>query len=294
MGLVAAAVAALGWGVADFIAGRESRSVGAILVACWAQLVSCALVWTLLAVLLATGIVEFKLPTLLVGIGAGCVGALALIAFFGALARGPMTLVAPLTSAGVALPVAVGVAADGLPETLPLIGIGCVVAGIIGISGGERPGAQGAEPERRPALRLARPVVIMTLAAAAGFAVFQVLLDAAGADSVSTAVLAVGGVRIGGSAATLLAVAIARRRLRDVPRRHLGWIAVSGVADATANLAFATGAALATLALVAPVGSSYPAVTAVMAAVLLHERPSRIQVLGIALALLGAVLLATG
>ena len=68
----------------------------------------------------------------------------------------------------------------------------------------------------------------------------------------------------------------------------------AGGLDAMANAVFQLAAQRGSLAVVAVIGSLYPAATVVLARYLLHERLSRIQVIGVLLALAAAGVLALG
>jgi drug/metabolite transporter (DMT)-like permease len=102
-------------------------------------------------------------------------------------------------------------------------------------------------------------------------------------------------VRIGGfgvAAALLLAT-----RTADAPRigpRDAARILRIGLFDSTANVLFAAANTRGELEVVSVLGSLYPAVTTLLAVVLLHERLGRLQLAGVALALTGVVLLAGG
>jgi drug/metabolite transporter (DMT)-like permease len=79
-----------------------------------------------------------------------------------------------------------------------------------------------------------------------------------------------------------------------LPRSALSAVVAVGLADVAANglFAFATGHGL--LALVAVLGSLYPVVTVLLAHVLLSERLTRPQQIGIAVALAGVCAIAAG
>ncbi len=74
----------------------------------------------------------------------------------------------------------------------------------------------------------------------------------------------------------------------------LGAIVAIGVFDLLANLLFVLAAGRGLLSVVGVLGSLYPAVTVVLARVVLHERPSRIQNAGVMITLAGVVALAAG
>ena len=74
--------------------------------------------------------------------------------------------------------------------------------------------------------------------------------------------------------------------------RDWGTLAGIGVFDNGANALFALASSRGLLSLVAVLGSLYPVVTAVLARTVLHERVSRVQLVGITAAIIGVVLIA--
>ena len=65
-----------------------------------------------------------------------------------------------------------------------------------------------------------------------------------------------------------------------------------GVADLSANALFALASQRGLLSVVAVLGSLFPVVTVLLAHLVLHERISRVQFLGIAVALVGVAVVA--
>lgn len=82
-------------------------------------------------------------------------------------------------------------------------------------------------------------------------------------------------------------------RSRSTSRSRYPWLLAlaAGVLDASANALFNLAAQGGDLLVVAVIGSLYPAATIVLAHFVLHERMSRIQWCGVALALAAAVAL---
>ena len=89
------------------------------------------------------------------------------------------------------------------------------------------------------------------------------------------------------------AAALVRPRIPTAPRA-LGAIAAVGVFDLLANLLFVLATGRGLLSVVGVLGSLYPAVTVLLARVVLHERLSRTQGAGVLLTLTGIVALAGG
>ena len=71
-------------------------------------------------------------------------------------------------------------------------------------------------------------------------------------------------------------------------------IAPAGMLDMAANAIYLLAARRGLLALVAVLSALYPASTVVLARLVLHERLTRTQIGGLALAGVGVVLIATG
>jgi drug/metabolite transporter (DMT)-like permease len=288
MAALLALISSLLWGTGDFLGGHNTRRWGVLRVLVWSQLATLVLMWGAVAIGVSAYGLELPPRTLVIGAAGGVAGVIALAAFYRALAIGPMALVPPIAAMGVLLPVAVGLATGAAPTRLTIVGIIVAVVGVVLASAGEAP--ENARGER---LRIAPTTLLLCLVAAVGFALIFVALDAAAGDDAATAFVATAGVRLG-SFATLLVAALATRARfwHEVRPRHAAGFALIGCFDTSANLLFATAAALGQLEVVAVLGSLYPAVTSALAHVVLGERLGRLQLVGVVLALGGVLLLA--
>jgi drug/metabolite transporter (DMT)-like permease len=271
--LLALAASAL-WGTSDFGGGLMSRRLdpsAAVLISQALALAGLLVLFPFLAVPVG--------PYLLVGAAAGVVATLSLAAFYRAMATAPMSLVAPITAAGTAIPVVVGMVRGEQLSTLKLAGIAVTLAGIVLASGPEfRSGA----PVRRQALGFA-------IGAAVGFGVAYTLLAFAAGSGVYGTLLAQ---RIGGL--LVLAPIVARARiLRGIrlTARRIGALALIGGCDITANGSYALAASHGDLSVAAVLASLYPVVTALLARGILSERLRPVQSVGVLAALGGVVLL---
>jgi uncharacterized membrane protein len=214
---------------------------------------------------------------------AGAAGAAALGAFYHGLAIGTMSIVAPISATGAAIPVAVGVATGDRPSGLQAAGVALAVAGVVLAS--REPDADDAHRAAR-----ARRSVALALVAAAGFGTFFVGMARAADADVFWALLVARAASV-----TLGAVAVAALRLRlAVPRERLPALASIGALDVSANALYAWGSTQGLLSIVAVLGSLYPVVTVLLARAVLHERVRPIQDAGVLAALLGVALIAGG
>ncbi len=95
------------------------------------------------------------------------------------------------------------------------------------------------------------------------------------------------------SVAALGALALVARPPWDVTAAQVGWLVLNGAVAAAAYASVFHGLRLGPVALVAPLGAAYGAVTVVLAVALFREPVSGTVAAGIAATLLGAVLTAT-
>jgi drug/metabolite transporter (DMT)-like permease len=280
--------AALSWGTADFIGGTESRRVPVLSVVLWSQLTGTVGVFLLLAVRRP----ELEVSGVLWGTSAGLLGGAALLLFYRALALGPMSLVAPLSATGAAVPVLVDLARGNVPGVVTGLGMVVAFVGVILVSRSPERAPVGS-PVEEPGGPAERLPLLLALLAAVGFGLFLVLLDAGTRSSGVSPLWVIGGTRIG-SVLLLSGLVAARPRLGRWPGRRLLPIATVGVLDVTASAFITYAITRGDLSVVAILASQFPAVTVILARFLHLERMSRPQAVGVALALAGVTLLAAG
>ncbi|MCW2960639.1 MAG: protein of unknown function transrane [Thermoleophilia bacterium] len=276
------------WGTGDFLGGRASRTWHVFTVLFWSQLAALVLMWLAVGIGVSTGWLEFSWHAVGYGMLGGFAGVIALAAFYRALATGPMAVVPPIAASGVVLPVLVGLATGAAPSVWALVGLGLAIVGVILAAAGT-----GDPATSTGATRISPTTLMLSLVAAVGFALIFVALDVAAGDSARTAVLATAGVRLGSFSTLLVAIALVRiDPTRGVSVPDAARFAFIGILDTGANLLFAVAAAVGALEVAAVLGSLYPAVTSGLAHVVLGERLGRIQLVGVACALVGIVVLA--
>ncbi|BFV55745.1 EamA family transporter [Kitasatospora sp. CMC57] len=286
MTAVLALAASLLWGLADFGGGSLTRRLPALTVVAASQLTAAVV---LVVTVFATGGLADASSALWYAVAAGVVGPFAMLAFYRALALGPMGVVSPLATVGVVVPVGVGLLLGDRPGPVQFAGIAVAVLGVA-LAGGPQRGGQA----------VAGRTVALTVGAAFGFGAVMALIAQASADGgllLTLAVQRVCNTVVGGAALVLM-----YRRLPPgrpaadlaVTRRQLLPLTAVGLADVAANGAYAAAAHSGPAAVAAVLASLYPVVTALMARGVLKERLLRVQVVGAGLALAGTLLLAAG
>ncbi len=293
MTILLALMSGLMWGAADFFGGSASRRLPALLVVLVSQAAGLVLV-----LLIAASVGAFSARTgyLPWAVAAGLVGAFALLLYYRALAIGTMGVVAPIASLGVVVPVAIGLFTGTLPTALCLVGIVVAISGVVATAG---PGTPDSGQIKKPGHARS---VLLAVGSATGFGV---VLFAISEGAKYSAVMTMVTMRCS-SVPALLVVAVVAFRPRSEARAQLGqrrpladWrlvavIITCGVFDVGANLLFGVASGRGSLAVVAVLGSLYPAGTVLLARFVDGERMTSVQNVGVVAALAGVAMIAVG
>ena len=271
-----ALLAAVSWGLADFLGGALSRRMPTALVMLWSQVAGLFCI----GVVLALGGWEPPGAYLGWGVGAGVAGLLGTAFFYRALALGTMSIVAPIAGTGLVVPVLAGLLSGERPSTLALAGIALAALGVILASGPELKG-EGVQ----------RTSVVYAIGAAFGFGIALALVPQGGEDrwAMTTATL------------TLVAFVMTLSYVLARPPNAPGFAASDpapvlaiGVLHVAALALYAVSATRGLVAVVSVLASLYPVVTVVLAQAVFRERLRGIQLGGVAAAFAGVVCLAAG
>ncbi len=264
--------ASLCWGSGDFSGGLASRRANAssVVIAAYAVgfvlLVALALLWK----------EPFPSSVDIVWGGlAGLAGVIGLISFYSALSIGRMGIVAPVSAVlTAALPVLFSAFTEGLPSLLQLGGFVLALLAIGLISRPER--ARG------------RPKGIgLALLAGCGFGCFFILISHA-SHAATFWPLAVARF----TSVLFMLVVVRIRQQQMLPKMTIAPIVLlAGVLDAIGNVFFVLATHTGRLDVAAVLSSLYPAATVLLAALVLRERVTRIQAIGILLALVAVPLI---
>jgi len=285
IGVLLALLAALGYGVSDFIGGVASRRVAALRVV----IVSYPL--SVLILLIVAPLVGGHVDTasLVWGAASGVASGLAVWWFYAALAAGPMAVVSPLTAVLVAgIPVLVGLATGERSSPAAYFGIVCALAAVVLVSK-ESPDAVTEEITGGRELRFDRRVALLTVGSGIAFACMYICLhETASAAGLWPLVLS----RVSATAVVWVA-ALATGKFRAPRGEPLRLACYVSVLDVIANVALLYAFHGGLLSLVSVIASLYPAGTVLLAMVLLGERVGPLQKIGMAMALGAVALIAT-
>ena len=260
------------WGTADFLGGVASKKRPPLAVVGFSQTFGLIVMLVVATATMSWGADLSYIPWAFMGSACGILG---LLAFYTALANGVMGIVAPITAAGVVVPVAVGIVRGDVPTAAQAVGIVVAILGIVLATGPERRGAGDSKS--------------VIYAAIAGVLFGLVFVALAGGGE-SSSIMTVTAMRII-SVTGLVIAGLFARSLGGVTRADLPAIAAVGAFDALANVALGAAAQNNNLTITAVLGSLYPIITALLAWWFLNERMRRIQYFGVAVAMVGVVVL---
>jgi drug/metabolite transporter (DMT)-like permease len=277
-----AVAAALGWGASDYFGGDASRRHTPVFVIVGiAELLGVIL---LAPVLIARGAPPPVNARLLLAALAGVAVTVELSLIYRALGRGEAFITAPTGALGTAAAVTIGVVGGDPLGLAAGAGLGCALLGG-GISAWRTPTVQ------RPEGGSAWQTGVTCVVAAAAIGTMLTCLHAAGrlepywATAIEHASTAV-------SAGLAALVLMRRSRTWALPgRRQIPALAIVAIVGVGGDLAYAAGSHRGALSIVAAISSLYPLATIALGRVLRRQRATRIQLVGIALALGGAALL---
>ena len=264
--------AAIAWGSGDFTGGLATRRVGPL----HTVLISYTVGLLALVIAALARHEQFPPPTdLMWGALAGILGMVGLGFLLRGFAAGRMGIVAPVSAVlATAIPVIFTAFTEGLPRKLQLLGFGLAIVSIWLLSRPEKLGG--------------RPAGLgMALLAGLGFGGFFTALGQIGESTVFWPLVA------GRLSSCILMVVFALSTRRPVIPRlsSLGLLILAGFLDVSGNLFFLLAVQGGRLDIAAVLGSLYPAVTAILARLIVKEQMARLQIIGVIGAILAIMLI---
>src|SRR5260221_7115350 len=264
---------AITFGVSDFSGGMASRRAHVYRVLISAYVVGFAL---LIVLAVVSREPSPSAANVFWACAAGISGTIGVIALFRAFAAGRMGIAAPVTGVlAAAIPALFSAFIEGFPGVLPVIGF---VLAIIGIWFVSRPHDV---TDRRDGLGLA-------LIGGVGFGGFLFLINRISAWSIFWPLASA---RLIALVILLFLIITSRQRLLP-DRSWLPFVLLTGVLDICGNVLFVLAGQSGRLDVAAVLSSLYPAITVLMARLILKEHVSRVQGMGIVAMLVAIPLIA--
>jgi len=279
--VVLALASAAFYGAADFLGGVTSKRANTLAIVVVSQLAG------LLLLLLAFPLLPASSPTrmdYIWGAIAGLTGGTGVALLYRALAIGVMAVVAPTTAVcAVIVPVLVAVALGERPGLVTVGGIVLAIVAIALVSQSEHPEPVLQEPRGESGASA------FTLAVLSGVAIglFFVALARTTAEAGLWPLVVARAV----SVTLFAAIALLTSQSLRLWGGTLGIVVAGGSLDMIANLLYMIATRSGPLAVVVTLASLYPASTVLLARVVLHERLSSLQLIGIACAMIAVVMI---
>lgn len=268
-------LAAISYGVGDFVGAFASRRQSAVTVLLHSYPVGAVLM--LLMLPFFPGTLDARVIGF--GIAGGLAGLVGVVIMYALMVIAPMNVISPVTAVLAAIvPVLFGVAVGERPHLSAWSGILLGVTAVLLVS---------RTTEDHPHGKIAFRILVFATLAGLGFGFYFIFLARAG-DHSGLWPLVISRIA---SAVAIVPLAAQQGAARRVPNRLLGYVVVAGCCDALANMFFLLASRHGLLSLASVLTSLYPAVTVMLAVGLLHEHTSKVQRAGLALAAASIVLI---
>jgi drug/metabolite transporter (DMT)-like permease len=283
MGIAFGLGAALSWGLADYFAAVASRSVGALRVVLGFHL---AALIPLTVLVLANGALA-RVTAAQVGLFVliGAVGWVSYLAFYAALAIGPISVLSPVVSGYAAVTVLLAVALGGSRlSAIQALAVGITISGAMFASADVREITR-TKTDRRSALGFVLALIAMALLGAFVF----------GVSYYRQQIGWLGPIFLARGFATLFVLghvlAAGGARPARPPPKLIATVMLLALLDTGGYVCLNLGVGYAATAIVAAASAPYALVPIAMGVALFGERPTRPQWLGVGIVIAGVVLL---
>lgn len=271
---------ALGYGISDFVGGIASRRVAALRVVLVSYPVALALL--LVLALIVGG--DISQGAIFWGGLCGFTQAFGIWWFYAALGAGPISVVSPLTAVLVAaIPVGVGLALGERPAAIAGVGVVFALVAVVLVS------REASDKDVTPH-RFTAKVAWLTVGSGVAFGLNFVLIAQAPPEAHLWPLVFA---RLAASLVVVLVAAVSGN-LRVPSGQPLRLALLAAVLDVGANIAMLLALHASLLSLAGVLMSLYPAATVLLAIVVLRERVTRWQAVGMALALASVAMIASG
>ena len=275
MTVVLGLLAAVFYGVGDFAGGFASRRFNSVTILLYSYPVGVVLMAAMVPFFGGTATTH----VVVFGILGGAAGLLGVAVMYQLMVTSPMNVISPITAVLAAIvPIIVGVTIGERPALAAWVGIALGLLAVVLVSRTTQDHPHGV---------IALRVLMLAALAGLGFGLYFVFLARAGQDSGLWPLL----VSRMASALLIIPLAAGRRAFARVTGRTLAIAFAAGACDALANMFFLLASREGLLSLASVLTSLYPAVTVLLAVMLLREHVSLVQLCGLVLAAASVVLI---
>lgn len=264
--------AVFAWGASDFIGGYAARRANAFLLTTIVN----GSGWLLMATLALTTHAQFpSAHSLAWAVAGGVSGGTGLALFYRALASGRMGLTAPVGALmGASIPTIFSMITEGLPGPVHIVGFLLAGIGIWLISRSE----DGSGPEG----------IGLAALAGVGFAGFYLCIRQAGDGSA----MWIATLSRTGALVVTAVVVLVQRNFREITPAGVRWGMLAGCLDVSGTFLFVRASQTGRLDAAVVLTSLYPAVTVLLARIVLKEHFTRWKAVGMFAALLAVPMIA--
>jgi drug/metabolite transporter (DMT)-like permease len=266
---------AIAWGAGDFSGGWAGRRSPVLTVAIVVDVIG-TVAMTAIALLIGE---RFPNPTTFaLSVIAGLFAVSGILGLYTGLAVGRMGVVAPVTGLlAAALPVVVSVAGQGLPQLSVSAGILLALVAVVLVSRSEDPSGR-------------RSGIEYGLLGGVGLGLFNIAIGAFPEDLVAWPLATI---KLA-SLIPIVAIVVLTRRAWRIPRAVMPVVLIGSFADLAGNGLYILATQAGRLDVAATLSSLYPVTTVVLAVIVLRERVSTTHLVGIIMAAVAIVLIASG
>ncbi|MCF8069493.1 MAG: DMT family transporter [Desulfobacterales bacterium] len=268
----------IGWGIADFLGGLKSRTIPLITVLLVTQTIGLVVIVPALLLNLSGGPTS---ETIIYGMIAGSLGLTGLVCLYRGMAIGPIGIVSLIASMGVILPIIFDLLTGNRLSTLQIAGIVCALGGIFFLT--EKNNSSGKEKRKATG-------ILFGFGAAFSSGLFLIALDtASNADPYWATFFD----RIIVIFWLTIAFSLTKPGFNFKRSDFMALFAV-GSLDAVAIVAFAVASTLGMISIISVIVSLYPIIPILLAGIMLKEKLTRIQIIGVIVALTGIIMVSIG
>ncbi|WP_353570293.1 DMT family transporter [Candidatus Albibeggiatoa sp. nov. BB20] len=261
------------WGSGDFTGGFVTKRHPVYSTLLTGQLIS---IIPFFVLALSFEFVVPRMDDVLLSCLAGLGGMVGLLNLYSGLAQGRMSVVAPLVAITASiLPIFVGIFTDGIPTLIQITGFFIAISAVWLLSSNGRQ------------FDITSIELRFALTSGLGFAIFFILIDRISGD---TALWPIVAARFASITALSLYV-ISRREWKPPTKALLPLMVLTGLFDTTGSYFFMMAAQVGRLDIATVISSLYPAITVILAWLILKERLKISQWFGVATALISVVMI---